>query len=235
MRFIIAMTIALFVALFCTKTIKKHPFVLYACALFADALYAYGITLGTSGGFWAVFLPLMQRCTLAMAFFAIVMFTGTLKDGSALKAKLMPVRRQISIAACILSSCHIAFYANAYIFQIAGIIDGSAAQSALEANLFASLGVSLLVTLLLSVLTATSITAVRVRMRASSWKKVQRLAYLFYALIFIHLSIILVPPAIAGKDAAVESVYVYTVLFAAYALIRARRHIVDKNHPSPAT
>lgn len=230
MRFVVAISIALFMAFFCTKAIRKAPFVLYACALAADMLYVYAIIVGANGVFWTAFLPLMQRCTLAMALFAVVMFAGVLKDGSPFKAKFMSIRRQFSIAACILSSCHIAFYANTYILQIASIADGSAVQSALETNLFVSLGISTLITFLLGVLTATSFMAVKSHMRASTWKKVQRLAYLFYALVFVHLAIILAPPALAGKDAAMESICVYTAVFAAYFILRIRRYVIDKKH-----
>ncbi|MDO4442968.1 MAG: ferric reductase-like transmembrane domain-containing protein [Slackia sp.] len=227
MRFVIAAAIALAIALFCTKTIKNTPFILYACALLADALYAYAIIAGANGGFWTIFLPLIQRCTLAMAFFAIVMLTGVFKDGSTAKSKLMPIRRQLSITAAILASCHVVFYAQTYIAQIAGIVSGNASQSALAANLFVSLGISLLITALLAMLTATSFVAVKTRMHAATWKKVQRFAYAFYALVFVHLAIILMPPALAGKDAALESICAYTALFLAYAGLRIRRYVLD--------
>lgn len=233
MRFVVAVAIASAIALFCAKAVKKAPLALYACAVAADALYAYALASGASGGAWTVFLPLMQRCTLAMAFFAIVMFSGTLEDGSALKSRLMPIRRQLSIAACILAFCHVVFYANTYIMQISGIVVGSIAQPALAANLFVSLGISLLITILLVVLTVTSFLAVKARMHAATWKKVQRFAYAFYALVFAHLAIILAPPAFAGKEAAMESLGVYTVLFAAYAILRIRRHVLDRKRATP--
>ena len=228
MRFVVAAVIALGVALFCTKAVKNAPLALYACAFLADIAYTYAINFGVSGGIWAVFLPLMPRCTLAMAFFAIVMFTGTLRNASPLKSKLMPIRRQLSITASILALCHVVFYANTYIMQIAGIVNGSTAQPALAANLFVSLAISLLITALLVVLTATSFITVKSRMHAATWKKVQRFAYAFYALVFAHLAFILAP-ALAGKEAAAESMCVYVVVFTVYAILRIRRFAIDRN------
>ena len=229
MRFVVAAVIALGVALFCAKAVKNAPLVLYACAFIADIVYVYAISFGVSGGIWAVFLPLMQRCTLAMAFFAIVMFAGTLRNASSLKSKLMPIRRQLSITASILALCHVMFYANTYIMQIASIANGNTAQPALAANLFVSLAISLLITALLVVLTATSFIAIKSRMHATTWKRVQRFAYAFYALVFVHLAFILTPPALAGKEAATESMCVYVVVFAAYAILRIRRFVIDRN------
>lgn len=228
MRFVIAIVIALAVALFCTKAVKNAPIALYTCALVADISYVYAINAGINGGIWTVFLPMMQRCTLAMAFFAIVMFTGTLRNGSPLKSKLISIRRQLSITASILALCHIAFYANTYIMQIAGIIKGDITQPALAANLFVSLAVSLLITALLVVLSATSFVAVKSHMHAATWKRVQRSSYAFYALVFVHLAFILTPPALAGKEAAVESISVYAVVFGAYAILRTRRFALDR-------
>lgn len=230
MRFVAASAVALAIAFLCARPLKNIPLVFYACALAADMLYAYAVTVGASGGFWAVFLPLMQRCTLAMALFAVVMFTGTLKDGSTVKARLIPIRRQLSIMGCILALCHVVFYASTYIMQVAGIIAGSTTQPGIAANLFVSLVISLLITALLLVLTATSFLAIKARMKGSTWKKIQRLAYLFYALVFVHLAIILTPPALAGKEAAVESICVYAILFITYAALRIRRHALDKRN-----
>lgn len=232
MRFIVAVIIVTLVAFVFTKLVKKAPFALYALVLAADAAYAYGLAYGVGSGFWAIFLPLMQRCTLAMAFLTVVMFVGVLQDGSPLKARLAPIRRQLSIAGCLLALCHVFYYAYTYVMQIQGILGASAVKTGLAANLFVSLGISVLLTLLLLVLMVTSFTFIKSHMHGTVWKRVQKFSYLFYALIYVHLMIILLPPALSGKEAALESVAVYTVIFVAYAILRIRRHKVDAKEPS---
>ena len=228
MRFIIAAAVAVLAAFVFTKAIKKAPFVLYAIAVGADLLYAYGLFNGIGSGFWATFLPLMQRCTLAMAFMTIVMFVGVLRDGSPIKARLMPIRRQLSIAGCLLAFCHVIYYAYVYVMQIQSALGATAARPVFTVNLFVALGISVLITTLLVILMVTSFKFVKARMHAATWKKIQRFSYVFYALICVHLMTILIPPALAGKDAAIECVAVYSIVFSIYAILRIRRYLIDR-------
>lgn len=225
MRFFIAAAVAIFGAFACATPLKKAPWLMYILAAATSALYVFGMASGFSGGFWSLFLPLIQRCTLAVAFLSIVMFAGVCKEGSWLRVRIMPIRRQLSIIGCILACAHAGFYLNAYLLQTQDGILGAPLQ-----NLVVSLFISLALTALLAVLAITSLVRVKSRMKGSTWKKIQKSAYLFYGLIYVHLAFILLPPAIAGKTPAVESIAVYTVLFAAYAILRARRAIADKQN-----
>ncbi|MFR1639160.1 MAG: hypothetical protein ACLSVD_08270 [Eggerthellaceae bacterium] len=63
---------------------------------------------------------------------------------------------------------------------------------------------------------------------ASGWKSIQRLAYPFYVLIYVHLALFLAPSALAGKETAVVSLTVYTVVMAAYVLCRTRKALQRK-------
>ena len=53
-------------------------------------------------------------------------------------------------------------------------------------------------------------------MKAQTWKKVQKLAYPFFALIYIHIMVLFIPKA---EEKWLEIV-VYTVVFASYAVLR---------------
>lgn len=118
MRFVLAFAIALFVALICTNQLKKAPAVFYSLSIAAVAVYVYGISQGPAVGFWGFFIPFMQRCTLAMAFFAIVMFVGVFDENSPVRRKLLPVRRQLSICGCLLCLAHVFYYAKTYLAQL---------------------------------------------------------------------------------------------------------------------
>lgn len=222
MRFIVAFAIVFTLAFLCAKPVRKAPVALYAIAVALDLLYLYGMTsganTGASTGFWAAFLPFMQRCTLAFAFFAVVMFIGVLKEGSPVKTKLMAIRRQLSITACILTLCHIAYYVYTYFFQVIQATGGVP-----TANLAISFTISGILLVLFVVLLITSFNVVKRRMHAKTWKSVQRWAYAFFGLMYVHLAVILLPPALAGKEIAITSMTVYTIVFAAYAILRIWR------------
>lgn len=221
MRFIVAFTIALFVAFTCAPALKKAPLAFYALSIGAVALYTVAMAQGTATGFWSFYIPFMQRCTLAMAFFVIVMFIGVFEESSAIRRKLMPVRRQLSICGCILCFGHICYYAYTYVLQFASATQGQVAGSA--GNLFVSLAISTVLVVLLLVLGITSFTFVKAHMKASTWKNLQKLSYVFFTLIVAHLGIILLPPALSGNLPAIEAVGVWGGLFVIYAILKIRR------------
>ncbi len=97
---------------------------------------------------------------------------------------------------------------------------------------------------LLVVLGVTSFAFVKRQMSTASWKKVQKLAYPFFGLVYVHLLLMLLPSALHGGLAAQASVAVYSVVFVGYALCRVGRGaLVDRraedavsafNDPTPA-
>lgn len=223
MRFIVAFVIALFMAFACTPALKKAPLAFYALSIGAVALYATGMVQGAATGFWGFYIPFMQRCTLAMAFFVIVMFIGIFDESSPIRRRLLPVRRQLSICGCILCLGHICYYAHTYVVQFANADQGQIAGSA--GNLPISLAVSVILVMLLLALGITSLTFVKAHMKASTWKRVQRLSYAFFALIVVHLGIILVPPALLGNTPALEAVSVWGSLFFIYTILKIRHEV----------
>ena len=84
-------------------------------------------------------------------------------------------------------------------------------------------------------LTVMSFKAVRKKMNAKMWKKIQRLAYLFYALIFIHILVLFVPRSQNGRDGYFLSVLVYSAVFIGYAAMRIRKAFVAKRRQGTKT
>lgn len=219
MRFLLAaVTALLFIALLETPWLKKHPSLLYVAAMAMDALYAYGIISGASGGLWYYFMPVMQRCVIAFVLFTVVMFVGVFDERSPIKARLLPIRRQMSILACIFCCCHVAFYGFSYLPRL---------TETLAANAFVAILVGLVVAALMIPLLVTSFMVVKTKMHAATWKKVQQLAYPFYLLTLVHLIVLLAPSAIAGNSTAILGVVVYVVTGVSYIVLRLRRHSLD--------
>ena len=90
-------------------------------------------------------------------------------------------------------------------------------------------GAALVLLVLLVVLGVTSFAFVKRQMSTASWKKVQKLAYPFFGLVYVHLLLMLLPSALHGGLAAQASVVVYSVVFVGYALCRVGRALVDRS------
>ena len=220
MRFVIALAISLALVWLCAKPLKRYPVPFYIGAITLVGLYFWGVEANVHNELWSYFQPLMQRCALAFLLFSIVMFVGVLGEKSRLRTHLMPIRRQLSILACIFAVGHVVFYGSSYIARL---------STAFTANLAFSLTLAVVITVLMAILGVTSFQVVKHRMSASTWKGIQRLAYAFYLLIYAHLALLLAPSALAGNDVAVLSIVVYTVVVGAYVILRTRKAIADRS------
>lgn len=205
--------------------LKKHPGAFYALAVVSVLLFFAGDAIGFPRAVSNVFFLLIHKCMLALALFVIVMFVGVFSKASRIRQWLQPVRAELSIVACILFVGHMAVYLASYASRIlSGAMGGIVA---------AALAVAAVLSVLLSVLGVTSLRAVKRRMATSSWKRVQMFAYLFFALVYAHLMLMLLPPALAGGQAAQCSVGIYTAVFALYAVARTARAVSDRRSALP--
>ena len=225
MRFVIALILSFALVWVCAKPLKKHPAPFYLGAAALLALYFWGTAVNIRGEAWSYFQPLMQRCALAFLLFSIVMFVGVLNERNPLRAHLMPIRRQLSILACIFAVGHIVFYSASYIPRI---------TSAFSGNLAFSLGLAALITALMAVLWITSFQVVKHGMKALTWKRIQRLAYPFYVLTYVHLALLLMPSALVGNTVAVVSIAVYSAVMGAYVVLRSAKALADRHAEATA-
>jgi DMSO/TMAO reductase YedYZ heme-binding membrane subunit len=208
--------------------IQKVPWLVYLLAIAANATFiaCYYLTLPRMLEN-ASFL-LMQKCTLALALFFIVMFIGVFSRESKLRQWLQPIRAELSIIAWIVSLGHMAMYLSSFLPRLGSSLTGA------NNAVLASLVVALILIVLLLLLGVTSFTLVKRRMNTSSWKRLQLLAYPFFGLTFVHLMLLLGPPALSGGATARTSVIVYTVLFVAYLALRITRTLRDRNKTAAA-
>lgn len=101
--------------------------------------------------------------------------------------------------------------------------------AALPVNQLAAAVVSLFLITDMVVLTITSFPQIRKKMKAKNWKKLQRTAYMFYGFIYIHILLIHIPLARRGIQASLWNVFVYSIVFISYAVLRIRKYILMKN------
>lgn len=198
--------------------IRKAPIVFYVLSFALTAVCIALPYLGLSRSLWMAVYTLMRKCLLPLALFVVVMFIGVFPRTSKVSLWLRPIRAELSIIAWILTLGHVVVYFNSYFPRVGG----------LSVNMLASLAVAMGLFVLLIILGVTSFQFVKKHMAHDSWVKIQKLAYPFFILVYIHLLLILLPSALQGAQQAIISVGVYTFLFVAYIALRLwRAHVGD--------
>ena len=164
--------------------LKACPLAFYLAAIAMDVLYVYGVFFGLPRAVWSPLFVLVQKCELALALFTVVMFIGCLSREGRAYRWLKPVRSELSIVAWFLSLGHMAVYLESYLPRLLG-------SGAVSGNVVASFALAVVLLVLLVVLGVTSFAFVKKRMRTDTWKRVQKLAYPFFALVYVHLLLML--------------------------------------------
>ncbi len=156
-------------------------------------------------------LGIFAKGSIGTAMFVAVMYTGALPKGSKLIAPLMKIRGELSITAAILVLCHNFTYGITY-FKMLFI-----KPEALSATQLTAAIISLVLIIIMIVLTVTSFQAVRKKMQAKKWKQLQRTAYVFYGLMYVHIMLINIPYARLGLGMYIANVVIYSIVFLGYA------------------
>lgn len=222
MELLIALALAVAFSWTSRNAIRKAPSVFYALAIAVDVVFLGNVLWGVLPGIARVADPLVQRCLLAYGIFAVVMFVGVLPSESKLRRQLAPVRGELSIVASILAIGHVANYAQSYLAL------GLEGLAGLPGSLMLSFAVSSVLVVMLSVLAATSAGGVRRAMDCAMWKKVQLLAYPFFGLIFVHITLALAPSVSFVGQKAFLSVAIYAGVTLLYIALRMRRARFDR-------
>jgi sulfoxide reductase heme-binding subunit YedZ len=220
----ISVVVALAVAIPLAPALRRHPTPFYLAAALAVAVYAWqrfsgGYVVGTN---W--FIDMIQKAYLSCAFLAIVMFVGVMPETSALRRRLQPVRGELSIVSFILMTGHAAAFLPAYLPRLRQVF-------ASHLGLSASIVVAVLLAAIFALLAVTSLRAIRSRMPHGAWKAIQRLSYLMVALLYAHILLALGRTALASRasSAARLAIVVYTALLVAYAVLRVRKALRDRD------
>jgi DMSO/TMAO reductase YedYZ heme-binding membrane subunit len=218
MSLVLALIITPLAAYALSKPLHRLPLFFYGIALLACALGLYLVLVPSVNPLLKAYANLIQRGHVAIALFALVMFVGVFSEGSRFRCALMPVRSELSLLACILVCGHFIPYLSQYI----GMLSNSLA---LKASVAFSLFVAFALLIFLTILSVTSITFVKRHMSTMAWKRIQCLAYPFFAFIYLHLLGYFLPSALHGAASAVLTLSTYTVVFAAYLILRIKKAI----------
>ena len=167
-------------------------------------------------------LGIFAKGSLGTAMFVVVMYTGALPNGNKLIAPLMKIRGELSITAAILVLCHNFTYGMTYFRML------FTKTSLLSATQLAAAVISLVLIAIMIVLTVTSFPSVRKKMQAKKWKQLQRTAYVFYGLMYVHIMLINIPYARLGLGMYIANVVIYSIVFLGYAAMRISKAVSVK-------
>ncbi len=222
MSFAVILVATCALVLAAANSIRAVPWLWYVLACAIDTVYAYGIVYNLPPAALQILSITVQRCLLATALFVVVMYCGVFSEQSTVRRRIGPVRAELSIMACILAFAHCLNYLDSYL----GVLSRNIA--AVSANQFASLVLAIVLFALMIVLGVTSLKAVKHRMHANVWKAIQRSAYVFFALIYVHELLVLYPSAVKGTGEALATCVVGGVVFVLYFVLRFVRYVVDR-------
>lgn len=237
MIFLIALVEALVFVICCRKAIQKHPGIFYGISIAIVAL----IVVYQKANLYAVLpewtytyiVSVFWRGAFATALFVIVMFLGAIEKKNNLVKQLMPIRGNLAIMASLITLAHSIVYGAYYITTMF-----TAPQELSLRDIFSLIITAPLFTLMI-LLMVISFTKIRRRMKPATWKKLQKLSYLWFALMYIYLMELLVPSMLDAlkpssdmetwyKVNYVVSVAVYTLVFGSYLVLRVRKGFRDK-------
>lgn len=146
---------------------------------------------------------------IATALFILVMFAGALSKKFNFTKKLLRVRAEMAILASILILPHFIVYTYKFLINLFG-----GKQLSLSYISFVIVGI--IAFIIMIPLFITSFKKVRISMAPKKWKKVQKWAYPFYFLVYIHIIIIL----LNKKEVNLSIVIMYTVIFIGYFILK---------------
>ena len=222
MLFIISLIIVALVIYFLKDSLKKYANIFYiGAAVISIAVFLLEFLpmhLFVKNNILGIF----AKGSLGTAMFVVVMYTGALPKGNKLIAPLMKIRGELSITAAILVLCHNFTYGMTYFRML------FTKTSLLSATQLAAAVISLVLIAIMIVLTVTSFPSVRKKMQAKKWKQLQRTAYVFYGLMYVHIMLINIPYARLGLGMYVANVVIYSIVFLGYAAMRISKAISVK-------
>ena len=221
MTFLLVLAVTVVASFALREPIRRWPWIFYVLALAADVAFlaaSYGLL---PRDVWMLLNKPMQKASIALALFAVVMYIGVFPRDSKVSHWLRPIRAQLSIIACLLIAGHMAMFLGSYVVRL---FNGSV----MKPNVLASFLIAVLLLVLVVVLGVTSFKVVKRHMTPKTWKNIQRWAYPFFVLAYAHVLLMLLPAAARGGANAKESIIVYSVVFGVYFVARIVRAVLDR-------
>ena len=211
------------------KALKKKPAVLYGICILLSLVSIFYPREGGLPFLDFFFKKIMQRGVLAGSLFIWVMLAPVLPKSFSGRKTIYLLRGEMAICASLITLAHNLAFGGKY-FGALFLGQGHISLMELHAAI-----VSCLMILLLIPLTVTSFQAVRRKMQAKTWKKLQNWSYLFYLLLYLHIFFIYQGALIRGKGDYFFTLMLYSFIFGFYGFLRIRQHRMQKESKEKKT
>jgi DMSO/TMAO reductase YedYZ heme-binding membrane subunit len=222
MNLVISIIIVTILSLFFTANIKKYSYRYYSIAcVIAIITGVYEILRITSdaklNGFILSLEKVSIRGLISIAFFILVMYAGALSPKWKITRKLLSIRAELAIIGSIFMLPHaIIYFARFILLKLPKILSEGTFPLLYLGYIFVGIvGVIIMIPLFI-----TSIKKIRRKMEAIKWKRLQRWAYAFYFLAYLHIVLILAN----GKELDFIRLIIYTVIFGSYTILRLLKY-----------
>ncbi|WP_315066596.1 ferric reductase-like transmembrane domain-containing protein [uncultured Clostridium sp.] len=222
MNFICTLVLVTALVVFFAESIRRHYYIYYIIAgVIAIITSIYEILRITSNakldGLLLVLEKVSIRGLISIALFILVMYAGALNSRWQITKKLRSIRAELAILGCITMLPHGTIYFIRFlILKLPKVMSEDA---------FSILYLSYIVAgmtgfILMMPLFITSLRKVRRKMKGMQWKKLQRWAYLFYLLAYVHIVFIL----LNDKETDWLRLAAYTLIFGSYMILRLMKY-----------
>lgn len=213
----ISLVLAFVFAIALNQSIRKHSLVWYGVSIVIVILewffYDLGIRETFPDWFTTYFVNIFKRGVFPVALFVLIMFVGVLNPNWTVTKKLRKIRGRLSIIACYLTYGHLLIYGKTHFVKL------FTNPGAMQLHHLIAAILSLLMLGIMTPLLITSFKWVRKQMNGATWKKIHRSAYLFFALIYLHVMVLFIPNA----NRKALDIIVYTIVFGSYFLLKLRK------------
>ncbi len=150
---------------------------------------------------------------ISMFLFILVMIGGILNKKWNLTKLLLKIRPEFSILASLLIIPHIKFYSHKM------PVDSSNVKVLILGYILGGLAFIIMIPLFI-----TSFKNIRMKMMARKWRKIQRWAYLFYLLIYLHAMVLL----FNKPNIHFSKIIFYTIIFGSYFVFKIKTSLKER-------
>lgn len=222
MIFIFTLILVIILSLVFTRSIKKYNYLYYLVGGFIAIITSiYEILRITSNAKLDGFLITLEKSSIrgliSISFFILVMYAGVLNPKWKITRRLLSIRAEMAIIASIMLLPHGMIYLTRFIIlKLPKMIS----EGSFQLLYLSYIAIGLIGFIVMIPLFITSIKKVRRKMKAVQWKKLQRWAYAFYLLAYIHILLVL----LNEKELDFLKISTYTLIFASYMILKVLKY-----------
>lgn len=224
MALTISLISLLFIVYFLSSFIRNYALMIYLLGIviaFEGSLkillnyYDYELLYFS---FFSHFIEALNKGVISTAIFILVMYAGALSPKMKLYKKLMICRGELSILASLLILPHLTYYTYEFLIGLNRLskLSGLVLWGILIGVISGAVAGIVMLPLFI-----TSYRNIRRYLGGKKWKALQEYAYIFYALVYIHIFAEWISKVPA--DRSIYNMVLYTVLFFTYLVLKMKK------------